>query len=121
MDADNLGIPVVQLKALYKISVKPNIGLGELAENLKLTSSTVSGVIDRLVKNGYVERYNPTHDRRTITLQMTNLGESKLAQFTESQSELHLVQRLNKINEFPKEDIEQLLRIHKQIINVLSR
>lgn len=120
MDAEKIGLTVLQLKVLYKLSAKPNIGLGELAENLKLTNSTVSGVIDRLVNNKFVERNNPPHDRRAVTLHLTKDGESKLAQFIDSKTELQLVKRLNKINQMPEKDIEQLIKIHKQIINILS-
>ena len=55
-EADQYGITVVQLKALYRISSSPNMGLGELSEKLRLTNSTVSGVIDRLVQHELVER-----------------------------------------------------------------
>ncbi|MGE8206159.1 MarR family winged helix-turn-helix transcriptional regulator [Heyndrickxia sp. NPDC080065] len=117
-DAENIGLTVVQLKALYQISTKPKIGLSELAENLKLTNSTVSGVIDRLVNSGYVERDNPKHDRRAITLHLTNEGKLKIKQFIESDSKL--VKYLNKINQLPEEDIKQLLQIHKEILNILT-
>lgn len=70
MDADRLGITVVQLKALYFISLNPNIGLGDLAEQLKLTNSTVSGVIDRLVQQKKVERVVPPENRRSILIHL---------------------------------------------------
>ncbi|WP_423798584.1 MarR family winged helix-turn-helix transcriptional regulator [Neobacillus sp. SAB-20_R2A] len=117
-DADKNGLTVVQLKALYKISQRPNLGLVELAEILKLTNSTVSGVVDRLVQSGFVERRNPPHDRRSITIHLTEKGEEKLEQAILNESEL--VQKLNKIKQLPDADIQHLLRIHKQIQDILS-
>ncbi|AZU62264.1 MarR family winged helix-turn-helix transcriptional regulator [Neobacillus mesonae] len=118
MDADRNGLTVVQLKALYKISAQPNMGLVELAEHLKLTNSTVSGVVDRLVQNGLIERHTLPHDRRAITIRLSQKGEEKLEHIVLNES--LLVQKLNKIKQLPAEDIENLLRIHKKVQSILS-
>ncbi len=117
-DAAKNGLTIVQLKALYKIASHPNIGLAELADNLKLTNSTVSGVVDRLVQNNLVERHTMPHDRRAITIRLSENGESKLKQVVSDES--LLVEKLKKIKQMPEEDIQHLLRIHKQIQNILS-
>ncbi|WP_042355706.1 MarR family winged helix-turn-helix transcriptional regulator [Bacillus rubiinfantis] len=117
-DADQNGLTIVQLKALYIISSYPNIGLVELADHLKLTNSTVSGVVDRLVQNSLVERQPLPEDRRAITIHLTKQGEEKLKQIISGDS--LLVEKLNKIKQLPKEDIQQLLRIHKKIQDILS-
>lgn len=117
-DAAKNGLTIVQLKALYKIASHPNIGLAELADNLKLTNSTVSGVVDRLVQNNLVERNTMPHDRRAITIRLSENGESKLKQVVSDES--LLVEKLKKIKQMPEEDIQHLLRIHKQIQNILS-
>lgn len=117
-DAEKNGLTVVQLKALYKISSHPNMGLVELAENLKLTNSTVSGVVDRLVQNGFVERQTLPQDRRAITIHLTEKGREKLNQFVSDQS--LLVEKLKKIEQLPEEDIQHLLRIHGLIKDILS-
>jgi DNA-binding MarR family transcriptional regulator len=116
-DADRIGITVVQLKVLHEISTCPNIGLGELAEHLRLTNSTVSGVIDRLVHSGLVDRVTSPQDRRAISLQLTDEGRNKLANFIDSESVL--VERLNKVLEMPEEEIRHLLTLHQRILHVL--
>ena len=73
-DAEKLGITPVQLKALFKINNNPDISLGELAEKLRLTNSTVSGVIDRLVHSGLVERVVPPGNRRTFPINLPSDG-----------------------------------------------
>lgn len=118
MDAEKYGLTVVQLKALYNISYHPNIGLVKLAENLKLTNSTVSGVVDRLVQHGFVERHTPSHDRRAVTIMLSKKGEGKLEEIINNDSVL--VKKLNEIKQLPEEDIEHLLRIHKQIQDILN-
>ncbi|MED1205696.1 MarR family winged helix-turn-helix transcriptional regulator [Heyndrickxia acidicola] len=115
-DADRIGVTVVQLKVLHHISTCPNIGLGELAEHLRLTNSTVSGVIDRLVHNGLIDRVTSPQDRRAISLQLTERGKKKLDELIQSSV---FVEKINKIMQLPKEDTQRLLQMHKTILEVL--
>lgn len=117
-DAEKMGLTLVQLKAMYKISNHPEIRLTDLADLMQLTNSTVSNLVDRLVEHGYVERHIPQNNRRVITIQLSEKGESKIKEAIESESEL--VKKLEKIKQLPDEDIQHLLRIHKQIMDILS-
>ncbi|MEH7117523.1 MarR family transcriptional regulator [Neobacillus vireti] len=117
-DAERLGITPVQLKALYKISYNPNISLGELAERLRLTNSTVSGVIDRLVHSGLVERVVPPGDRRSVSIRLTNEGKKTLDQFNSSDS--MLMKKTKEVLELPEEEIAQLLRLHEKVLKRLT-
>ncbi|MDQ0200779.1 MarR family winged helix-turn-helix transcriptional regulator [Neobacillus ginsengisoli] len=118
IDADRLGITVVQLHALYKLSTNPNSSLGELADKLRLTNSTVSGVIERLVHNGLVERVVLPENRRTVSIHLTEKGKQKLDQFFSSDS--ILIIRLNEVLELPEEEISNLLRLQKFVLTTLS-
>ena len=117
-DAERLGITPVQLKALFKINNNPNISLGELAEKLRLTNSTVSGVIDRLVHSGLVERVVPPGDRRTISIHLTSNGKKTLAQFNSSDS--MLMKKVKEVIELPEEEISHLLRLHQLVLKKLT-
>lgn len=116
-DADRLGITVVQLKTLYLISLNPNIGLGDLAEKLKLTNSTVSGVIDRLVHHDLVERVVPPENRRAVSIHLTEKGKGILEFFM---SNSLFIKKMNQLHSMPEEDIEQLFRLHKKVLSILN-
>lgn len=118
LDADRLGVTPVQLKAMYKIDTNPNISLGELAEKLRLTNSTVSGVIDRMVHSELVERVVPPENRRRVSICLTEKGRSILNQFYASDSILG--QKLNDIQELPEEELSQLLNMLKTVVTKLS-
>jgi DNA-binding MarR family transcriptional regulator len=118
LEADRLGITVVQLKALYRIYLNPNISLGELAEKLRLTNSTVSGVIDRLVHSGLVERIVPPENRRSVVIHLTEDGKKVLDQVLSGTS--IIVNKINELMDMPKEDIETLLRLHKLVLYKLT-
>lgn len=117
-DADRIGITVVQLKAIYMLSYNPNISLGDLAEKLRLTNSTVSGVIDRLVQNGLVERIVPPENRRMVSIHLTEKGKNMLDNHFLSES--ILIKKLNDVMNLPAENIEELLRLHKLILSTLT-
>jgi MarR family transcriptional regulator, organic hydroperoxide resistance regulator len=118
IDADRLGVTAVQLKALYRISSNPNISLGDLAEKLRLTNSTVSGVIDRLVQSGLVERIVPPENRRSVLIHLTESGRELLKSLLEGDS--ILINKVNELMNLPKEDIETLLRLHKIVLFKLT-
>ncbi|MDP4087542.1 MAG: MarR family transcriptional regulator [Bacillota bacterium] len=117
-EADRLGITVVQLKALYRISIYPDIGLGELAEKLRLTNSTVSGVIDRLVQQELVVRSVPPENRRAISLTITSKGMEILEKIASPDSLFY--QKMESVINLPKKEIQELLRLHNLVLSKLS-
>ncbi|MDN4071484.1 MarR family winged helix-turn-helix transcriptional regulator [Fictibacillus terranigra] len=117
-DADRAGLTVVQVKALYKIHRTPDVGLRELAGSLKLTNSTMSGVVDRLVAHQLLERHTSSADRRAITLKLTRKGEEKLEEATGTDSSY--TTKIMELTAMPQEDKDHLLRIHHLILDVLT-
>jgi DNA-binding MarR family transcriptional regulator len=115
-DAERLGITVVQLMTLYKLASHPHIGLGELAEKLRLTNSTVSGVIERLVKMEFVQRVVPCGNRRAVSICLTEKGETLLDQLYTFNS---TIKKLDDVFNLPKEDLAHLLRLQKLVLNNL--
>jgi MarR family transcriptional regulator, organic hydroperoxide resistance regulator len=117
-EADRAGITVVQLKALYTLYATPDINLGDLAEKLRLTNSTVSGVIDRLVHSGLVERVVPPENRRSVSIHLTEKGKDLLEKLTSEES--IFIQKMRSVKELPEEEVLQLLRLHKLVLSKLS-
>jgi DNA-binding MarR family transcriptional regulator len=68
-----------QLWALWELGRSGPCALKDLAERMKLDSSTVVGVVDRLVFKGLVVRNPDPQDRRRISLAPTPKGETILA------------------------------------------
>jgi DNA-binding MarR family transcriptional regulator len=68
-----------QLWALWELGRSGSCALKDLAERMKLDSSTVVGVVDRLVAKGLVQRGPDTQDRRRISLTTTEKAQALLA------------------------------------------
>jgi DNA-binding MarR family transcriptional regulator len=97
MDENSKGIRVVRVIRKLKDTMKKNIGhhfkemsltgpqgmlmgtlahygemkISDLSEKLGLSNSTVSGIIDRLEKQGLVERIRSKEDRRVVYVNVT--------------------------------------------------
>ena len=67
-----MSLTLAQVKALYLVAAAPEpLHLGSLAQQLKTALSTTSGVVDRLVQIGLVERSDDPADRRQVLLRAT--------------------------------------------------
>lgn len=72
----NSGLTVPQLLCLRSISATPaeDCTLARLAEDVHLSRSTVSVIVQRLVTAGYVQRDRSSRDRRRLQLSLTDAG-----------------------------------------------
>lgn len=80
-----MGLPLTmaQLKSLFFISNQGSTNSGKLAAALGVTPTNVTGIIDRLVKQGLVSRTEDMQDRRVLLLQATGTGEKLVAKLRE--------------------------------------
>ena len=69
-----IGITGPQLWALKTISTNGSLSPGELSKKMYLHPSTITGVVDRLEKKGYVVRDRGQEDRRIVKVQLTLKG-----------------------------------------------
>jgi DNA-binding MarR family transcriptional regulator len=73
------GLSIPQFDVLSTLTEQQGLSQSDLAQRLYVTKGNVSGLIDRLVEAGYVERRNAPGDRRSNALFLTPDGE-KIAQ-----------------------------------------
>ena len=67
-------LTVPQLRALLFVRRVPGTGLAPLAEHLGMTAPGASGLVDRLVRAGLVDRTIDPDERRRIQLRLTPNG-----------------------------------------------
>jgi len=70
----NLTIP--QLKSLFYISRHGRVNLSGLASGIRVTPANVTGIVDRLVEQGFLTRTPDTDDRRVSWLSVTDRGKT---------------------------------------------
>ena len=67
-------ITLPQLWALHQVAERQTCTMHMLAQALGLKSSTVTGLVDRLVKLGLLKRFNIQTDRRVVLAEITPKG-----------------------------------------------
>ena len=67
-------VTMSQAKLLYLVTAQPGIVMTGLAAQLGVSLSTVSGLVDRLVDHGYLERREDPADRRQQRVSVTPEG-----------------------------------------------
>ena len=67
-------ISSTQLHVLFVLMSDGPSTMSQLAESLKVSLPNVTGIVDRMVEHGLVERGGSDDDRRVVTVQVTNAG-----------------------------------------------
>lgn len=71
-----MGLTTAQLRVMFLIRESPGVSAGELASRLSVTPPTISGIVDRLVKLGLIQRMEDITDRRLVRNHLTEDGEA---------------------------------------------
>jgi DNA-binding MarR family transcriptional regulator len=70
----SLGLTITQLRVLFLLRSEPGLSAGSLAERLDVTPSTLTRIMDRLVRNDLIERAPAKEDRRLVLHSLSTAG-----------------------------------------------
>jgi DNA-binding MarR family transcriptional regulator len=108
---------IMQFSTLKFLKQTQNCTVGTLAENLSLSKSSATQLIERLEKTGLVERVNDREDRRVVHVSITPAGEEYITVLKKK-----YMDRMGKIfSKIPDSDLKELIRIHTQLIETLQK
>ncbi|WP_239014595.1 MarR family winged helix-turn-helix transcriptional regulator [Archangium violaceum] len=71
---ERMELTAPQIHALLWLGQDGALTMGELARRLGITEKTVTGVVDRLEREGHVQRERSPEDRRVIRCRLTASG-----------------------------------------------
>lgn len=97
-----------QCEALMVLQEYGGLAMGELCQRVGSACSTATDLIDRMERNGLVERVRDPKDRRVIRLHITSRGEEVVARVVDA-SRSNLAQKLHALAEEEKEQLLQAL------------
>ena len=109
-------IPQSQLFAITTIYETGPCKLSQLSQQMNISAPTVTGIVDRLEKSGYVERRHDQADRRVIYIVLTPKGKGIARKLRATIR--HKWRSI--ISKLPAEDRENYLNILKKIQANLS-
>lgn len=104
----NFDITPPQLDALLVLREFGELTMGELCQKMFLACSTATDLIDRMERNGLIERVRDTADRRVIRLRVLPKGSSVIDEVLEARRG-YLATILSEIDVADKERLIQSL------------
>ena len=78
-----IAVTMPQAKLLYLLGTAGELHMSDLVHRLGVSLSTVSGLVDRIVDQGYAHRREDAVDRRQVVVGLTPAGAAFLDRFRE--------------------------------------
>ena len=116
------GLTVPQLLCLRAVGLsrQPEVTATEVAREVQLTPATVTGILDRLERDGLITRERRSRDRRKICLSLTDAGREHM-QLTISTLHDRFVKRLMSLDEQQQRTVLASLELVSSMIEAASR
>lgn len=109
--AVDLAMSKQELFTMLTIDKLKEATMGQLSDHMSFPMSTATGIIDRLVNKGYVERGRSETDRRVVVISLTEKG----ADFSEGMKALIFSYIKKAYDVLSEEERETLLHIADKI------
>ncbi len=110
------GITGPQLWVLKTVFKNGGLPLGELSQKMYLHPSTITGVVDRLEKKGYVSRDRDREDRRVVMVQLTPKGK-RLAKRAPNPVQGKMIHGLRQMR---KEKLESIYEAVQALVEIME-
>jgi MarR family transcriptional regulator, organic hydroperoxide resistance regulator len=68
------GVTMSQCSTILAVGKKGKMTMNELSEWMSLATSTMTRIVDNLVRDGYIERIQDEQDRRVVCVSLTRKG-----------------------------------------------
>ena len=68
------GVTMSQCSTILAIGKRGKMTMNELSEWMSLATSTMTRIVDNLVRDGYIERTQDDQDRRVVHVSLTDAG-----------------------------------------------
>ena len=106
----------VALSFLNYISTDKGATMSEIAKSLHVTMPAATGIIDRLVRDGYCSRSSDLSDRRIIRVKITSKGDKTAQKIYKHRKEMII----NIFGKLTKHDRDEYLRIFTKVGEILK-
>jgi DNA-binding MarR family transcriptional regulator len=114
-ESEQFGITSRQVTLLWLIKTRPGLSLRELAAEERISPPALSGSVDRLEREGLVERVRSTEDRRRVGLVLTPHGRRLLGRVRERRT-AWLSARLGTLDPDELEAVERALEPLRRLL-----
>jgi DNA-binding MarR family transcriptional regulator len=103
-----IGLSHSQVGMLFMIHHHSDANVKQIAENLGVTKSAITQLLDPLVTNGFLLRQNDSSDRRIVRFSLTDKGKKALKEI----NKLKFSGLRAALENLSDEDLQQLTKLH---------
>ena len=101
------------LRVLERIERSGVASMKDLSEALSLPMSTLTGIADKLVKDGFIERFRTEADRRVVQVKISPRGNESLA--LRKNAHIEVSRRL--LGSLTEEEQAEFLRLFRKAVD----
>jgi len=113
----DLTVSKTELLAMLIVDRYGEVIMSQISDYLNAPLSTTTGLVNRLVKNGYLQRERSDEDRRIVAIQLTDQGRTMMTEVKASIGSY--LERINAV--LSAEERQALFQIFMKIIDTLSQ
>ncbi|QGU94357.1 MarR family transcriptional regulator [Clostridium bovifaecis] len=113
---DETGLTTPQIMVLSTLGKNGSMKLSDISEKLNLSNSTISGIVDRLEKQDYVERIRSKEDRRVVYVSVCEKSKNIMHTAIHEKIQESLRKKLTKADQGQIDDIIKGLEILKELL-----
>ena len=115
--AKGMPIPHSHMKVIFHLMMSGPCPVSKIANDLIISKPNMTPIIDNLISEGYVNRYNDPNDRRVIMIEVT---EKAHAFFNENRLKLKNL-LFEKISVLGNDDLEKLRALLPEFSKVIEK
>ena len=113
----NRQITQTQLIVLFSVHSRKQCPMKNLADYMHISMPTISGIVDRLVQAGYLERFTDSNDRRQVMVRLSAQGQ-KLIIKVKSMISSRWQEVLSELNQ---KELENFYQVVTKLTQTLSK
>jgi DNA-binding MarR family transcriptional regulator len=106
-------IPSNEFAVLQTLNNQSPLMASEIANELKVSSSHITAVTDRLVKKDYIQRVRSDSDRRIVYLEITEEGKKIAVEMDEIKNEYFG----NKFSHLSEEEMKTMIKFFTELLD----
>ena len=110
-------IPPSHMKVIFYLSKRKTMSVSNVAKCLDISKPNMTPIIDKLIAEGFVNRYNDPDDRRKINIELTEKAYSFIEDKKLEMKSI-LVEKISYLNE---EDLIKLVSIINDMTEIISK
>lgn len=109
--AEDHGVTVPQIRVIGEVFAHKTVSIKFLSQNLKMTQSTVSDIVDRLVSKGFLVKTANSKDKRLADISLSPRLDEDIDESIAQLKNQSLVGALDRLSAEEQETVEQGMRL----------